>query len=173
MPYEVLALQATLYFELPTIEATTQYLQLVCMAEGYLVDPSELYYLSYTFGQDLRKLLNSLELWSRKPDSSRINQMSLYVHRCLIEQIIGSEEMFHDQIASILTQQRASNCEPNSIQNLSIEEISKASDTQSYIDSCLGGRKPEQVRVTFLGMNERVSLGGQGENITSKDYIAT
>jgi DNA polymerase III delta prime subunit len=173
VPYEVLALQATLYFELPTIEATTQYLQLVCMAEGYLVDPSELYYLCYTFGQDLRKLLNSLELWSRKPDSSRINQMSLYVHRCLIEQIIGSEEMFHDQIASILTQRRASNSEPNSIQNLSIEEISKASDTQSYIDSCLGGRKPEQVRVTFLGMNERVSLGGQGENITSNGYIAT
>jgi len=145
VPYEVLALQATLYFELPPIEATTQYLQLVCMAEGYLIDPSELYYLCIIFGQDLRKLLNSLELWSRKPAFSRDDSMSLYVHRCLIEEIIGSEVMFHDQIATLLAQRRAIYSEANSLQDVSIEKMMKAYDTQSYIDSFLKDQKADQI----------------------------
>lgn len=116
------------------------------MAEGYLIDPSELYYLCIIFGQDLRKLLNSLELWSRKPAFSRDDSMSLYVHRCLIEEIIGSEVMFHDQIATLLAQRRAIYSEANSLQDVSIEKMMKAYDTQSYIDSFLKDQKADQVR---------------------------
>ncbi|KAI9286217.1 hypothetical protein BC943DRAFT_14640 [Umbelopsis sp. AD052] len=149
VPYDLLALQTTLYFELPSIEATTQYLQLVCIAEGYLIDPSELYYLCLIFGQDLRKLLNSLELWSRKQAFPGSDKMSLGVYPFLIDHIIGRDETFHDEIATILAERRAITTDRDELGNLSLETMAEAADAQSYTDAFLKDSKADQV-CTFL-----------------------
>ncbi|KAI8578880.1 hypothetical protein K450DRAFT_244945 [Umbelopsis ramanniana AG] len=146
VPYDLLALQTTLYFELPSIEATTQYLQLVCIAEGYLIDPCELYYLCIIFGQDLRKLLNSLELWSRKQAFPGSDKMSLGVYPFLIDQIIGRDETFHDEIATVLAERRAITTNHGESGNLSLETMAKAADAQSYIDAFLKDSKADQLR---------------------------
>lgn len=155
VPFDLLALQTTLYFELPSIEATTQYLQLVCIAEGYLIDPSELYYLCIIYGQDLRKLLNSLELWSRKQPLSGSDKMSLGVYPFLIDQIIGRDETFHDEIATTLAERRAITAGQNTLGDLSLETMAEATDTQSYTDAYLKDSKADQVCeiIFYLGIH--------------------
>lgn len=148
VPYEILALQATLQFDMPDIEEITQYLQLVCLAEGHLIDPSELYYLCIIFGHDLRKLLNSLELWSRKQLSNN-DRSSLYVHRCLIEKIIGRDETFNSHVATVMQQRQEMYITESDKVNIDMDDFTAKIDTLSFVDGFCRSERANQVRLHF------------------------
>jgi hypothetical protein len=77
--------------------------------------------------------------------------MSLCVYRFLIEQIIGSDETFHDEIATILAERQAITTAPRTSDDFNLETMANANDTQSYIDSFLSNGKANQVRRLILG----------------------
>lgn len=160
VPYEILALQATLQFDLPDIEETTQYLQLVCLAEGHLIDPSELYYLCIIFGQDLRKLLNSLELWSRKQLSNN-DRTSVYVHRCLIEKIIGSDETFNSHVTTIMQQRQEMYITESDEVNADMDDFTAKIDTISFVDGFCRSERANQVRYIFQHIKYEYGIAGE------------
>ncbi|KAI7885849.1 P-loop containing nucleoside triphosphate hydrolase protein [Lichtheimia hyalospora FSU 10163] len=44
------------------------YLQLLCLKEGYIIDPFDLVHLIASIGNDLRQLIQTLEVWCKQPD---------------------------------------------------------------------------------------------------------
>ena len=48
-----------------TTQSLIPYLQLICFKEGYIINPSDLFYLVATMGSDLRQLIHTLEMWCK------------------------------------------------------------------------------------------------------------
>ncbi|KAI9484417.1 P-loop containing nucleoside triphosphate hydrolase protein [Zychaea mexicana] len=70
IPTDMLYLQGTLNYRCPDSEELMAYLHLLCFSEGYLVHPADLAGLVATTGYDLRRLINTLELWCTENDDS-------------------------------------------------------------------------------------------------------
>ncbi|CAO3669255.1 unnamed protein product [Rhizopus stolonifer] len=68
VPFEILCLQTVLNVPPPTIEEVLPYLWLVCYAEDYMVDPRDLVCLVSMVGCDLRRLIQTLELYRDLPN---------------------------------------------------------------------------------------------------------
>lgn len=81
--------------------------------------------------------------------------MSLGVYPFLIDQIIGRDETFHDEIATTLAERRAITAGQNTLGDLSLETMAEATDTQSYTDAYLKDSKADQVCeiIFYLGIH--------------------
>ncbi|KAG0174296.1 hypothetical protein DFQ28_002666 [Apophysomyces sp. BC1034] len=99
IPFESLFLQAVLDIKLPSTEELLSYLQLVCLAEGYLVDPSDLLCFVAVLGSDIRQLLQTLQLWcmrtARTPSKAALNAKELNLYECthLFAQYMGINDL--------------------------------------------------------------------------------
>ncbi|ORZ22221.1 P-loop containing nucleoside triphosphate hydrolase protein [Absidia repens] len=61
IPFDILQLQAAVYYESPLRQLLLPFLHLVCLMEGYLVPASHLVILVDMIGPDVRQLLTTLE----------------------------------------------------------------------------------------------------------------
>ncbi|KAI8075383.1 P-loop containing nucleoside triphosphate hydrolase protein [Gilbertella persicaria] len=67
IPYDQLYLQKILYFDTPTKDSLVPYLQLVCYLENYdRVRTIDIEYLCRLYDYDIRRILNTLQLWLSK-----------------------------------------------------------------------------------------------------------
>jgi hypothetical protein len=76
--------------------------------------------------------------------------MSLGVYPFLIDQIIGRDETFHDEIATILAERRAITADQSTLGDLSLETMAEATETQSYTDAFLKDSKADQVCEIYI-----------------------
>ncbi|KAI8388071.1 uncharacterized protein BYT42DRAFT_543440 [Radiomyces spectabilis] len=75
IPLESLYLQAVLHLYPPLPVELLPFLQLICLTEGYLIDPTDLTCFVTVIGGDIRQLLDTLEFWCRdKPRNLDITQ---------------------------------------------------------------------------------------------------
>ncbi|KAF7728754.1 hypothetical protein EC973_005592 [Apophysomyces ossiformis] len=99
VPFELLFLQAVLDIKPPPTEELLPYLQLVCLMEGYLVDPLDLVCFVAVLGNDVRQLLQTLQVWCRhaakKPRKSTPDVKKSNLQECprLFAQYMGIDDL--------------------------------------------------------------------------------
>ncbi|KAF7728778.1 hypothetical protein EC973_005616 [Apophysomyces ossiformis] len=84
IPLHDLFIQAVLPIEALSEKELLPYLQLVCLAEGYLVPKKDLSHFMAAIGTDLRKLLITLQCWCKQKQvcSGLEKEGKLLVHEC-------------------------------------------------------------------------------------------
>ncbi|KAG2216474.1 hypothetical protein INT45_004665, partial [Circinella minor] len=63
VPLDTMKIEKAIEIVPQTTQSLIPYLQLLCFKEGYMINPSDLFYLVATMGSDLRQLIHTLEMW--------------------------------------------------------------------------------------------------------------
>ncbi|KAI7853519.1 hypothetical protein BDC45DRAFT_147739 [Circinella umbellata] len=65
VPLDTMKIEKAIEIVPQTTQSLIPYLQLLCFKEGYIINPSDLFYLVATMGSDLRQLIHTLEMWCK------------------------------------------------------------------------------------------------------------
>lgn len=66
----MISFQATVPIRAALTKDILPYLQLLCLAEGYLVDPTDLLLIHAVLGDDLRQMIRTLEVFCKQEDAN-------------------------------------------------------------------------------------------------------